>query len=65
MSEKFDFEKSLEELEKIVCALEDNNVSLDQAIALFEKGVELSNKCRKTLDTAEKKIITLTGENND
>lgn len=65
-TEKFDFEKSLTELENIVNSLENSDISLDEAIKLFEKGVELSNKCQKTLETAEKKIITLTeGENSN
>ncbi len=56
----FDFEKSLAELEKIVSALEKNDVSLDEAIKLFEKGIELSSKCKKTLESAEIKITALT-----
>ncbi len=62
------FEKSLIELENIIKKLENDEVSLDESIALFEKGVELSNECRKTLETAENKIITLTdaeGEKTD
>ncbi len=63
MSENsFDFEKSLNELEKIVSALEDNEISLNEAIKLFEKGIELSNKCRQTLEKAEIKITALTGK---
>jgi exodeoxyribonuclease VII small subunit len=63
MSENsFDFEKSLNELEKIVSALEDNEISLDEAIKLFEKGIELSDKCRQTLEKAEIKITALTGK---
>ena len=65
---KLDFEKSLSELEKIVNSLESSEISLDEAIKIFEKGVELSDKCRKTLETAEKKITKLTdpeGETND
>ncbi len=65
MSDKFDFEKSLAELEKVVSALENDEVSLDEAIALFEKGVKLSNQCRKTLESAQNKIVKLTGDNND
>ena len=62
------FEKSLIELENIIKKLESEEVSLDESIALFEKGVVLSNECRKTLEKAENKIITLTdaeGENLD
>ncbi len=63
MSENtFDFEKSLNELEKIVSSLEDNEISLDEAIKLFEKGIELSDKCRKTLQNAEIKITALTSK---
>lgn len=54
------FEKSLEELEKIVNTLENNDISLDKAIELFEKGMELSNTCRKILEKAETKITALT-----
>ena len=51
MSENsFDFEKSLNELEKIVSVLEDNEFSLDEAIKLIEKGIERSNKSRQTLE---------------
>lgn len=56
----FNFEKSLQELEKIVSALESNDISLDESIKLFEKGIELSDKCRKTLESAEIKITSLT-----
>jgi len=54
------FEKSLNQLEDIKNKLENEDVSLDESIALFEKGVKLSNDCRKTLETAEQKIISLT-----
>ena len=54
------FEKSLNQLEDIINKLENEDVSLDESIALFEKGVKLSNDCRKTLETAEQKIISLT-----
>ena len=54
------FESSLKELENIVSKLESADVTLDEAILLFEKGVSLSDKCRKILETAERKIKTLT-----
>lgn len=62
------FENKLNELEKIVSKLEGNEISLDEAIKLFEDGVKLSDDCRKILENAERKIKTLTeceGENND
>lgn len=54
------FEKSLLELENIISKLESQEVTLEESIALFEKGVNLSENCRKTLEKAEQKIITLT-----
>ena len=62
------FENKLNELEKIVSKLEGNEISLDEAIKLFEDGVKLSDDCRKILENAERKIKTLTeceGENDD
>ncbi len=59
------FEKSLLELENIIYQLENNEVSLEESIALFEKGVKLSQACRKTLEKAEQKIITLTDAEGD
>ena len=33
---------------------------LDESVKLFEKGIKLSDDCRKTLENARQKIITLT-----
>lgn len=51
-----DFEKSIGELDAIVKQLEQGDLSLDEMLELFEKGVALSNSCNKMLDEAEKKI---------
>ena len=58
MAEKT-FETSLKELEEIVHQLESEDLPLEKAIALFEKGTTLSKNCSKTLDDAEKKIEKL------
>ena len=60
MSNNTDFEKSLDELEKIVSQLESGDISLDESIKLFERGIELTNDCRRTLETARQKITSLT-----
>ena len=62
MSKNTDFEKSLNELEKTVEELQNGDISLDESIKLFEKGIELTNDCRKTLETARQKITSLTEE---
>ena len=57
--EKFDLEQSLTELEDIVSALEDGELSLEQAMEKFEYGVNLSRACQKALTEAEQKIQEL------
>ena len=39
MSKSVDFEKSLDELEKTVAQLEKGDISLDESVKLFEKGI--------------------------
>jgi exodeoxyribonuclease VII small subunit len=58
------FEKAIRELENIVTSLENGDVALDQAIALFERGMELSRYCSQRLDEAEGKITMLIKEQN-
>ncbi len=65
MSKNTDFEKSLNELEKIVEELQNGDISLDESIKLFERGMELTSLCRKTLETARQKITSLTKEEQE
>ena len=65
MTENNDFEKSLDELEKIVEELQNGEISLDESIKLFERGMELTNLCRKTLESARQKITALTKEEQE
>lgn len=60
MTNNDNFEQLLKELEQTVSQLEKGDVSLDQAILLFEKGIELSNKCSQKLEMAKQKITKLT-----
>lgn len=53
------FESSMEELEKIVNELENEELTLDKAVEKFQKGIELSNYCNRLLEDAEKKITIL------
>ncbi len=70
LSKDFDFEKSIKELEEISSMLEDEQISLEKSISLFEKGIMLSKDCSTYLDNAKQKIIMLTelqeeSDNND
>lgn len=67
MSENKDnFEKNLKKLEEVVRTLESGNVTLDEMLTLFEKGVTLTKSCTNQLDKAEQKInILVKGENGE
>ncbi len=54
------FEKALDKLEKIVEELEEGNLSLEDTLKKFEEGVKLSRLCEKKLAAAQKKVSTLT-----
>ncbi len=56
---KPDFEKSLARLEEIVRKLESPQLSLDEAMKLFEEGVGLSKECQKQLEEAEGRVEIL------
>jgi exodeoxyribonuclease VII small subunit len=53
------FEDSLKKLESIVDQLERGDLALEESIKLFEEGVNLSNTCKKELETAEGKVQIL------
>ena len=53
------FEKALAELEQIVAKLEKGGISLNESLALFEKGVKMSRFLRAELDKAERKVEIL------
>lgn len=57
------FEECIQRLEKIVDQLEKGEIPLEQALKLFEEGVELSNSCRKELEEAEGKVEILLKQN--
>jgi exodeoxyribonuclease VII small subunit len=56
---KGDFEKSLGRLEEVVKRLESPDLSLDEAMSLFEEGVKLSRECQKQLEEAEGRVEIL------
>ena len=56
---KLDFERSLARLEEVVRKLESPQLSLDEAMKLFEEGVALSRECQKQLEEAEGRVEIL------
>ena len=54
-----DFEKSLGELEQIVERMEQGELSLDESLKQFERGVALARSCQTALQAAEQKVEIL------
>ena len=58
------FEAGLDELEKVVKELEKGDLPLERSLALFEKGIGLSEACRKQLQEAETRVEILLKKND-
>jgi exodeoxyribonuclease VII small subunit len=56
------YEQALAELETIVSSLEGNKLSLEETMALFERGKELTQHCVDLLDKAELRVKKLSGD---
>ena len=59
MSQKLSFEEAMQRLNLITEILERNDVSLDEAMKLFEEGLQLVNECNETLTGFESKVEEL------
>lgn len=55
-NDEMNYEQAITELESIVSKLTEGNVTLDESLALYTRGVELSNFCQKRLVEIEQKI---------
>lgn len=56
------FEQSMAELEQLVSQLEQGDLPLDQALAHFERGIQLTRQCQQQLEQAEQKVQVLLAE---
>ena len=54
------FEQGLAELEALVAQLESGDLPLDEALKLFERGVQLTRECQGALENARQKVQLLT-----
>ena len=63
--EGFNFEQALEELEALVSAMENGDLSLEESLKAFEKGVKLTRECQTALQQAEQKVQVLLNESGD
>jgi exodeoxyribonuclease VII small subunit len=65
VAKKMSFEEQMNKLEKIRDELENNELSLDAAIKLYEDGVKVLTVCREQLDKYEARIEELSGLDED
>lgn len=54
------FEKALEELERLVERMEEGELTLEESLRTYERGIYLSRACQRALDQAEQRIQVLT-----
>jgi exodeoxyribonuclease VII small subunit len=57
--EELTFEQAFDEMEQIVRQLEEGQLSLDDSLALYERGQALSGRCQQLLENAELKVQQL------
>lgn len=54
------FEETLAELEKLITNLEQGDLSLDESLSGFKRGIELTRQCQAALDNAQQTVELLT-----
>ncbi|NIR32608.1 MAG: exodeoxyribonuclease VII small subunit [Gammaproteobacteria bacterium] len=57
---QLDFEKALKELEELVETMERGELSLEESLKSFERGIQLTRACQQALREAEQKVEILT-----
>tara|TARA_B100000029_G_scaffold480802_1_gene529188 strand:+ start:336 stop:578 length:243 start_codon:yes stop_codon:yes gene_type:complete len=62
-SNKIDFEKTFTELEQLVNQMEKGDLSLEESLQCFEKGMNLTKDCQQALSEAEQKVKILLEKN--
>lgn len=61
----FDFEAALQNLEELVEAMEEGELSLEESLQAFEKGIKLTRECQTALEQAEQKVRLLVKEEGE
>lgn len=60
--ERMTLEEAFARLEQVTKTLEDENISLEESFAVYQKGMELLKYCNESIDKVEKKVLVLNGE---
>ena len=64
MTDKFNFNKGLLQLEEIVNKMESGELSLEDSLKYFEEGVKIHRQCHTALTDAEQRISVLSENDN-
>tara|TARA_B110001452_G_scaffold220264_1_gene192477 strand:- start:107 stop:358 length:252 start_codon:yes stop_codon:yes gene_type:complete len=64
MLDKMTFEEAMNELETLVDSLDRGDISLDQAIAAYDRGSQLKDHCQKRLNEAKMKVESIQTSDN-
>jgi exodeoxyribonuclease VII small subunit len=64
MTDKFNFNKGLIELEEIINKMESGELSLEDSLKYFEEGVKIHRQCHTALTDAEQRISVLSESDN-
>jgi len=63
--EKLSFEEALQQLTELVEKLESGQLPLEESVAAFESGVQLSRRCESLLDHAEQRLQILNDQDSE
>ncbi len=64
-AEQFSFEAALTDLEQLVLRMESGELSLEDSLQAFEKGVALTRQCQEALAKAEQRVNVLLEKNGE
>jgi len=64
MTDKFNFNKGLLQLEEIISKMESGELSLEDSLKYFEEGVKIHRQCHTALTDAEQRISVLSENDN-
>ncbi|OBS09914.1 exodeoxyribonuclease VII small subunit [Acidihalobacter prosperus] len=64
-TKKIDFEKTLAELEAVVSRMEHGELSLEESLKEFERGITLTRACQQALADAEQRVAQLTADGQE
>ena len=56
---KENLEEMFDRLDQVICTLEGEDVSLEEAFGLYDQGMKLIRRCNQTINEVEKKILVL------